>query len=78
MISTRSLNNFRKKSNENLLTSLSDILSELKADDDVMTENEQKLEKLIEAVMKCIQQSTLARKQKLKKLEEIQSTYKTV
>ncbi|CAG9786069.1 unnamed protein product [Diatraea saccharalis] len=66
----------RKQGNEGLLHSLSEILTQLEADYNAMKENEQKLEHLTAALIKCIQQSTIAHKQKLKALKEIHTSFK--
>lgn len=67
---------FRKQGSDNLLKSLSEILSQLEADYNVMKDNEQKLEHLTGALIKCMQQSTNAHKQKLKALNEIHKSFK--
>ncbi|CAG5050079.1 unnamed protein product [Parnassius apollo] len=66
----------RKKTNENLLKSLSEIVTHLEADYNALKDNEQKLEHLTGAFIKCIQQTTNAHKQKLKALKEVHSTFK--
>ncbi|XP_063825075.1 synaptonemal complex protein 3-like [Ostrinia nubilalis] len=66
----------RKHSSDNLLKSLSEVLSQLEADYGVMKDNEQKLEHLSGALIKCMQQATNAHKQKLKALNEIHKSFK--
>ncbi|CAH0723288.1 unnamed protein product, partial [Brenthis ino] len=66
----------RKQIHDNLLKSLSDVLSHFETDYNVLKENEQKLEHLTGSFMKCMQQATAAHKQKLRALKEIHSTFK--
>ncbi|XP_072931869.1 synaptonemal complex protein 3-like [Epargyreus clarus] len=65
----------RKRTNDNLLKSLSEVLTSLEADYNALKDNEQKLENLTGAFMKCIQQATSAHKQKLKALKEIHASF---
>lgn len=67
---------YRKQSGDNLLRSLSQLVTQLEADYNVLIDNEQKLEQLVTTFLKCVQQSTTAAKQKLKALKEIYSTFK--
>lgn len=67
---------FRKQTNENLLKNLSEIVTHLEADYNALKDNEQKLEHLTGAFIKCIQQATNAHKQKLKALKEIHTSFK--
>lgn len=59
-----------------MIKSLSEALSQLDADYAIMKENEQKLEQLTGALLKCIQQANTAHKQKLKTLKEIHIAFK--
>lgn len=67
---------FRKERSDNLLQSLSEVMSQLEADCNAMKDNEKKLEHLTGAVVKCMQQATAAHKQKLKSLKEIYGSFK--
>ncbi|XP_026752205.1 uncharacterized protein LOC113512501 [Galleria mellonella] len=66
----------RKDSHANLLNNLLDVINQLQVDYNAMKENEQKLEHLTGALMKCIQQAGIAYKQKLKTLKEIHAAFK--
>nr|XP_026488338.1 uncharacterized protein LOC113395024 [Vanessa tameamea] len=66
----------RKQINENLLKSLSEVLTHFETDYNALKENEQKIEHLTGSFMKCIQQATAAHKQKLRAFKEIHSTFK--
>ncbi|XP_045448528.1 uncharacterized protein LOC123656966 [Melitaea cinxia] len=66
----------RKQINENLLKSLSEVLTHFEADYNALKENEQKIEHLTGSFMKCIQQATAAHKQKLRAFKEIHTTFK--
>lgn len=59
------------------MKSLGEILSQLEADYNAMKDNEQKLEHMAGALIKCMQQATNAHKQKLKALNEIHKLFKT-
>ncbi|KAM3961099.1 synaptonemal complex protein 3 [Aphomia sociella] len=68
--------NLRKQSHSNMLNNLSDVMNQLQVDYNAMKDNEQKLEHLTGALMKCIQQAGIAYKQKLKTLKDIHATFK--
>ncbi|XP_026724876.1 uncharacterized protein LOC113491880 [Trichoplusia ni] len=66
----------RKERSDNLLKSLSEVMTQLEADCNAMKDNEKKLEHLTGAVVKCMQQATTAHKQKLKALKDIHNSFK--
>ncbi|XP_059047114.1 uncharacterized protein LOC131842560 [Achroia grisella] len=66
----------RKDCHSNLLNNLSDVINQLQVDYNTVKDNEQKLEHMTVAIMKCFQQSGNAYKQKIKSLKEIHAAFK--
>ena len=66
----------RKEKSNALLENLSEVMLQLEADCNAMKDNEKKLEHLTAAVVKCMQQTTTAHKQKLKALKDIHASFK--
>ncbi|XP_047995157.1 uncharacterized protein LOC125233261 [Leguminivora glycinivorella] len=66
----------RQQCNDLMLNNLSNIITQLDADHAQMKENQDKLEQLTGALLKCIQQSSAAHKQSLKLLWEFHATFK--
>lgn len=66
----------RKQGTDNLLSSLSELIQQQEADYNMLAENENKLEHLVGAFLKCIQQSTAAARSNAKALREIFDAHK--
>lgn len=67
---------YRKQYNDTIFKNLSEITSQVEVDYNIMKENEQKMEQLAGSFMKCVRQATVACKQKLKALSEIELFYR--
>ncbi|XP_063533980.1 uncharacterized protein LOC134744191 [Cydia strobilella] len=66
----------RQQCNDLMLNNLSNIITKLDANQAQMIENQDKLEQLTGALLKCIQQSSAAHKQNLKLLWDFHDTFK--
>ncbi|XP_063534175.1 uncharacterized protein LOC134744330 [Cydia strobilella] len=66
----------RQQCNDLMLNNLSNTITKLDADHAQMKENQDKLEQVTGALLKCIQQSSGAHKQSLKLLSEFHDTFK--
>ncbi|XP_061713133.1 uncharacterized protein LOC133521985 [Cydia pomonella] len=66
----------RQQCNDLMLNNLSNIIKQLEGDHTQMKENQDKLEQLTGALLKCIQQSSAAHKQSFKMLWEFHATFK--
>ncbi|XP_039754536.1 uncharacterized protein LOC120629615 [Pararge aegeria] len=66
----------RKQIDDSLLKDLTEVVTNLDADNDVLKENVQKLEQLTGCLMKCMQQTTAAHKDKLKAFKGVFATFK--
>lgn len=70
-----SINYFREQSNTKLLKRLLEVITQIEEDYEVLKDNEQKLEHMTGVLLKCMQQTTNAQKQKLTIIKEIHSSH---